>query len=148
MKEQTTLYGVFNLQGEIQYKGICRDVAEKCGIEEHSLYAYITTDKKLNKSYFIRKLKDDGITPTRKIWTAPKKPKKEDENLEYLKYHLMVYGQTICSSFDPVPYLPKLLDMGMNCRVREMITPMENGIKSRRGRKKKPDVDYIIEVVK
>lgn len=52
---------------------------------------------------------------------TPQPKSKEMTNLEYLKHHLILYGNTGCYTFDPVPYLPMLSEEGIECRVREII---------------------------
>lgn len=86
--------------------------------------------------------------------TTPKKveriiPKEEDDllkdKLKYLVWHLKTYGNTSVS-FDPVPYFPKLYDLGFDCRCREVTDATFKKEVTSNHRRKKPAVHYYVEV--
>lgn len=82
--------------------------------------------------------------------TPKRKPQEKEKDIEsnlfdFLAYHLKLYGNTSCVK-DPVPYLPALYDIGLDCRVKEVMDE-EKPVKGGRGRPPKPKMHYYVEVV-
>lgn len=112
-------------EGKMFFHGTAKQVSEKLGIAEKTVYTY---GARVKHDDFIIKHKY-RLIPTNEFVTVNGKPKKEKKvkkkekdptGFAYLK--MMLYDRrlsnTVCS-FDPVPFLPDLYDLGINCRVYE-----------------------------
>ena len=139
------IFDVYDFEeNTISFKGTARQVSEKLGITEKTVYTYGAkmkhSDSRVKGRY--------KIIPTNEFVKVNGKPKKEHKEkveekdptgLDYLK--LMLYTRkekkTVCN-FDPVPFLPDLYDLGLNCRVFERYDRDIKGIN--------PNY-YVVEVV-
>lgn len=111
------VYGVFD-GDDLVYQGTRGEVTTKLDISEYSLYEYLKNKKKLKGKYTLKKLgKQLEIVKEKKIDVI--EPQKiEDEQYEYLSWHLKYYGNT-SSSFDPKPYMEKLKQEGIECLIKK-----------------------------
>ena len=129
--------------GEIVFKGNRNEVAEKVGISVPSIYEYLRTDKIIHDRYY---LIHEGENNPVKMKKKKVEPTKREQNLEYLLTHLRIYGN-VSSTFDPVPYLPDLYELGLNCSVQEVVGNMvKSEIAQKSTKHKRKDVFYITEV--
>lgn len=130
-------YYVYN-DKKLVFTGDHTAICNEFGLSRKSLYEYAKGNRKIHGLY--RVLKDK----------LPEKPLDvvdiENDPFEYLKYHLNKYGNTVCM-FDPVPYLPDLFDIGLDCRVKEVSeAKRRDGLRTPKARRKKEKVHYIVEV--
>lgn len=129
------VYTVCEKDGTEIFRGTMDDLVEKFNVKARTVSRLICRKTLMNRKYAVKRV---GYVATTRI-------KKTDEQMyEYLKTHLLIYGNTGCT-FDPVPYLPRLLDDGLNCRVREVNLSNKGGV-TKRHRKKEPY--YVLEVAR
>lgn len=112
MNRREYIYGIFDSE-EMIFKGTNEEVADAYGVTPKSVYYYAIKGMRLKKKYGVKFLNKPGRS------VEPKRIRtKEEIQLEHLVTHLKIYSN--CASvFDPVPYYPELLDLGMNCRCHE-----------------------------
>lgn len=147
---QVSVFGVFEGGNEI-FRGGRAQVAERFGIAMKSVYSYAYNDRLLYGKYRVKVVgKEDKSVRRKKIVKVEKvkEPEKDYSNdrLNTLVWHLKTYGNTSVS-FDPVRYLPTLYDLGLDCRVKEIPSYVEEKRVTKRGRKPKVKYNYLVEVV-
>ncbi len=133
------------------FRGDRKEVAERFGIAMKSVYSYAYNDRLLYGKYRVKVSGKRMSEVSRKA--QEKKEKKEikpdmdysNDKLNTLAWHLKTYGNTSVS-FDPVKYLPDLYDMGLNCRVKEIPSYVEERRVTKSGRKPKVKYNYLVEV--
>lgn len=114
MKICDYIYGIFE-NGELVYQGTNYEVANRYGLNPRSIYEYPRRGMKIRDRYTVKIMNQPGA----KQVDPPRHRTVHEIRLEHLVTHLRIYGN--CASvFDPVPYFPDLLDLGMNCRCREI----------------------------
>ena len=135
--------------GKEVFRGTMQEVCQKFGVSSSSVYDCSRNKKVTRTGYRIDHVGYQKLTFSKE----PKEPKPikkdasiENNPLEFLKWHLKVYGNTSVQ-FDPVPYLPDLSDLGLNCRVKEIPDYVETSRVTKRGRKPKQRYHYLVEVV-
>ena len=139
--------------GEEVFIGNREEVAEKFQISKRSVYSYAYNDRKLYGKYRIKTTgKQEAIVKRKEHYRPrnqkPPEPEKDYSNDKFntLVWHLKTFGNTSVS-FDPVRYLPDLYDLGLDCRVKEIPSYVEEKRVTKRGRKPKVKYNYLVEVV-
>lgn len=139
--------------GKEVFQGTIREVEEKTGVKENYIYYGIKNSKPV-KGYVIKHIGyADRVyggwhvdRVKKRVRTDPEEVDMSKDHFEYLRYHLKTYGSTACYQFDPVPYLPQLYDIGLDCRVKEVEEKPVNSLVTKRGRRKKPKIHWFVEV--
>lgn len=116
MKGQYKIYGVFLKEEEI-FKGKRGEICDHFGIKPHGFYEYAKGNIKLRSKYEVIPYYKGKLERQPKLVEENTDPTKD--KLGYLIRHLKLYGDVNVSSFDPVPYLPELYDMGFDCHIKE-----------------------------
>ena len=148
----------------VVFRGTAREIAFKLGLPEVENVYSVVQKGTYCKGYKIEKTleytltedkeaHDKYIAITRELQRkcVPHTPKRtRADNLNYLKRHLLEYGYKNCyTKFDPFPYLPDLLDMGLDCTAREWVSLPERYNLTKQHRSRKPKHEgYIVEVKK
>ena len=133
------IYELYDLEGNKLREGTAIQLSEHLNCEESSIRD-ASNKPRFKKKYVIKR------TNRREDPPKQKEPEREMTPVEVMYWALKTFGNT-CTMFDPTPYLQDLRDTeGLDCRFREVIEPRSTNV-TRQGRKKKPDVHYIVEVV-
>lgn len=133
------IYAAYDLDGTEVCRGTLKDLSVKFRLQERSITKKIYLGTRIDKKYLIKRIGWAGV----KTSSVPLKKTRDSDRYEYLKTHLLIYGNTGCT-FDPVPYLPRLYDEGLDCRVKEVDLTRTGAVT---GRHRKKDVYYVLEVV-
>lgn len=133
------VYAAYDLDGTEVCRGTLKDLSVKFRLQERSITKKIYLGTRIDKKYLVKRIGWAGV----KTASVPLRKTRESDRYEYLKTHLLIYGNTGCT-FDPVPYLPKLYDDGLNCRVRETYVSDKSRVTSKH---RKKDIYYVLEVV-
>ena len=150
MQKQLAVYGLFDDNDAMVFKGNVKEVTKHLNITASYLYEHLRTEKMLKGKYKVKRVGESFYEVERKPYKKHEKKEKQKDDfslekpIDYLLWHLRIYGNT-STSYNPVPYLPELLDEGLNCRVKEIFYAPERKVK---GRRRKPEKYYYIEVVK
>lgn len=137
-----SMFGVFaayDLDGTEVCRGTLKDLSVKFRLQERSITKKIYLGTRIERRYLVKRIGWMGV----KTSSVPLKKTRDSDRYEYLKTHLLIYGNTGCT-FDPVPYLPRLYDEGLNCKVKEVDLTRTGAVT---GRHRKKDVYYVLEVV-
>lgn len=133
------IYELYDLDRQKLTEGNVYQVADYCHCEPSSIRE---AGKKSSfmKMYVVKKT-DRWEEVNQKKTSEP-----EMTPVETMVWALKIWGNTI-TMFDPNPYFPELYEKeGLNCRCRKVIDPVRNDTAGR-GRRPKPEVHYIVEVV-
>ena len=134
------IYELYDLDGNKLYEGNAIQVSCYVNCEESTIRTAGQKGSKIKKKYRVKR------TDRREDPPKQKEPEREMTPVEVMYWALKTFGNT-CTMFDPTPYLKDLYESeGLNCRFREVIEPRSTDV-TRRGRKPKPNVHYIVEVV-
>lgn len=115
MKICDYIYGVFD-NDVLVFQGSRDQVANRYNLKPGSIYQYPRRNMKIRNRYTVRVL--NAEIQRKYVPIIPQKTI-HDKRLEHLVTHLRIY-ENCASVFDPVPYFPDLLDLGINCRCREI----------------------------
>lgn len=133
------VYAAYDLDGTEVCRGTLKDLSVKFRLQERSITKKIYLGTRIDKKYLVKRIGWAGV----KTSSVPLRKTRDSDRYEYLKTHLLIYGNTGCT-FDPVPYLPRLYDEGLDCRVKEVDLTRTGAVT---GRHRKKDVYYVLEVV-
>lgn len=137
------IYGVFR-NGEKVFEGSIEEVAKKYDIKVNRIPNLTIRKSKLFGVYDIVILQKIA----RSVYLEGKKPKiiepsKEEKDMNHLLTFLKMHGN-VASDFNPETYLPKLKELGFNCRVRRIVDKKKDKVS---GKHRGEDVWYVTEVV-
>lgn len=133
------VYAAFDLDGTEVCRGTLEELGLKFHLQARSISKKVYLKTRIDKRYLIKRIGTMGV----KSASVPLRKTNSNEKYEYLKTHLLIYGNTGCT-FDPVPYLPRLYDDGLNCKVKEVDLTRTGAVT---GRHRNKDVYYVLEVV-
>lgn len=133
------IYAAFDLDGTEVCRGTLEELSVKFHLQARSITKKIYLKTRIDKRYLIKRIGWAGV----KTSSVPMRKTNNNERYEYLKTHLLIYGNTGCT-FDPVPYLPRLYDDGLNCKVKEVNLSRTGSVT---GRHRKKEIYYVLEVV-
>lgn len=133
------IYAAYDLDGTEVCRGTLEELSVKFHLQARSITKKIYLKTRIDKRYLIKRIGWAGV----KTSSVPMRKTNSNERYEYLKTHLLIYGNTGCT-FDPVPYLPRLYDDGLNCRIKEVDLTRTGAVT---GRHRKKDIYYVLEVV-
>lgn len=108
------IYGVFE-NGVLIFQGNRDQIANRYNLSPQSVYQYPRRHMKIRNRYDVRVMNGKF----EKKYCQPPVMTIHQKRLEHLATHLKIYDNC-ATAYDPVPYFPDLLDMGINCRCREM----------------------------
>lgn len=137
------IYGIF-LDGKKVFEGSIEEVAEKYDIKTTRIPNLTNRGSKLFGKYDVVILQKVA----KSLYLEGKKPKiveptKEEKDMNHLLMFLKMHGN-VASDFDPDPYLPKLKELGFNCRVRRIVDRKKDKVS---GRHRGEDVWYVTEKI-
>lgn len=150
MRRLFNIYGLYDADGKMVFKGNRNDIMTHYGIAKSSIYTYLRDKTKINGKYRVEVIGQDYFETNQdkeeEQTRKKEKPWSLDTPYAYLEHHLKYYGNTVCT-FDPYPYLDDLKKVGLKCRVKEREEEPDDISTHKRGRKPKPKYYYILEVV-
>ena len=128
-------YGVYNLDGELIYRGDVDDIVTSLDTKRNTVYVAVKNGFKVKRKYYVREI---GTKKTM-----------YEEQLDYLIRHLDRYGNTVIpSGKKPSDFLEELEKRGYICEVKTYKNYVGENITLDRPNfsKRKIDYDYILEL--
>lgn len=137
------IYGIF-LEGRKVFEGSLEEVMKEFNVKASTIPNLTNRKARLFGKYdvvILQKVK-------KSLYLEGKKPKiieptKEEKDMELLLTFLKMHGN-VASDFNPEIYLPKLEELGFNCRVRRIVDKKKDKVS---GKHRGEDVWYVTEVV-
>lgn len=140
-------YGIYDLDGNMVFKGNSNAIIDKYNVSVSSLYHYAVNGIKMKRKYRVKRLG---------IYVAPKEEKvkvkpKEQTYLEYVIKHLEEYGN-VYSRVNPEKYLSQLKELGYDCDYKQYQASIRDDFildankKQYLTKKKEYVTDYVIYV--